>query len=115
MCTLPSPGHSSCPLGSCRARFPLLLLLALAPAVDGLGADAQFAEPEGAKAQLKVLGDLPSFGPDVLQPLPGREGQVKVTDGGSAAWRGSSPRPTPPPCSLPGSAGASSPRQQLQI
>lgn len=64
---------------------PLLLLLSLTlpAAVDDLGGCAKLAEPQSPKTQLKVLGDLPSFGPDLLQPLDGRFGQGEVADGGT--------------------------------
>lgn len=84
-----SPGSG----GPSSPRLPLLLLsLALPAAVDGLGAGAKLAEPQSTKTQLKVLGDLPSFGPDLLQPLNGCLGQGEVTDGGM--WLHSNMAPT---------------------
>jgi len=60
--------------------------------VEGLGAGAKHAEPQSAKTQLQVLGNLPSFGPDLIQPLSGRFGQAEVTDGG--VWLHSDAAPT---------------------
>ncbi|TNN51090.1 DDB1- and CUL4-associated factor 10 [Liparis tanakae] len=65
--------------------FPLPAL------VEGLGAGAKHAEPQGAETQLQVLGKLPSLGPDLVQPLDGRFGQAEVTDGG--AWLHSNAAP----------------------
>lgn len=75
----------SCPPGSggpSSPRLQQLVPLTLPAAVDGLGAGSKLAEPQSTKTQLKVLGDLPSFGPDLLQPLNGCFGQGEVTDGG---------------------------------
>lgn len=68
--------------GSGWASSPILQLLTLPAAVDGLGAGTKFTESQCTKSQLKVLRDLPSLGPDLLQPLNGCFGEAEVTDGG---------------------------------
>lgn len=71
------------PAGSPGPPLPLLLLLALAAPVDDFGAGPELPQPQRPQPQLQVLGDLPAFGPDLLQPLDGRRGQAEVADGGT--------------------------------
>lgn len=49
--------------------------------VDGLGCNAELAQPQLSQSELQVLWEFPALCQNLFQPLSGHLGEAEVTDG----------------------------------